>query len=134
MNFEVLKCSSIKYVLGLNIFLIIWQQYSGFSKLIKNVVTQGFSKNLYEFIGVHLQYKRKIVNQLNIHDFYNIFLFSNPNHFYVIYTIIQNEWNLIYTIYNSNFALNLPHYNLHLINNLSFWHAFNSPKDGSNFR
>jgi hypothetical protein len=69
------------------------------------------------------------MNQFNIHDFYNIFLFSNPNHFYVIYTIIQNEWNLIDTIYNSNFALNPPHYNLHLINNLSFWHAFNSPRD-----
>jgi hypothetical protein len=52
---------------------------------------QGFKKNLYKFIGVQLQYKRAIINQLNIHDFYNIFLFLNPNHFYVIYTIIQNE-------------------------------------------
>jgi hypothetical protein len=51
---------------------------------------QGFFKNLYKFIGVHLQHKRTIMNQLNIYDFYNIFLFSNPNHLYVIYTIIQN--------------------------------------------
>jgi hypothetical protein len=58
--------------------------------------------------------------QLNIHDFYNIFLFSNPNHFYMICTIIQNEQNFINTIYNSNFALNPTHYNLHLVKNLSF--------------
>ncbi len=64
--------------------------------------------DLYKFIGVHLQYKKTIMNRLNIHDFYNIFLFSNPNIFYVIYTIIQNELNLIDTIYNSNFALNPP--------------------------
>ncbi len=60
------------------------------------------------------------MNQLNIHDFYNIFLFSNPNHFYMICTIIQNEQNFINTIYNSSFALNPTHYNLHLVNNLSF--------------
>ncbi len=42
---------------------------------------QGFKKNFYKFIGVHLQYKSAIINQLNIHDFYNIFYFSNPNHF-----------------------------------------------------
>jgi hypothetical protein len=65
---------------------------------------QGFLKNLYKFIGVHLRYKNEIMNQLNIHDFYNIFLFSNPNHFYMICTIIQNEQNLIDTIYNSSFA------------------------------
>jgi len=34
---------------------------------------QGFSKILYKFIGVHLQYKSKIINQLNIHDFNSIF-------------------------------------------------------------
>jgi hypothetical protein len=44
---------------------------------------QGFFKNLYKFIGVHLQYKSAIINQLNIHGFYNFF-FPNPNHFYVI--------------------------------------------------
>jgi hypothetical protein len=60
------------------------------------------------------------MNQLNIHEFYNIFLFSNPNHFYMICTIIQNEQNLIHIIYNSGFALNSTHYNLHLVNNLSF--------------
>jgi len=76
--------------------------------------------NLYKFIGLHLQYKNATMNQLNIHVVYNIFLFSNPNHFYVIYTKIQNEWNLIDTIYNSSFALNPTDYNLHLINNLSF--------------
>jgi len=60
------------------------------------------------------------MNQLNIHDFYNIYLFSNPNHFYMIYTIIQNEKNFIHIIYNLGFALNPTHYNLHLVNNLSF--------------
>jgi len=60
------------------------------------------------------------MNQLNICDFYNIFLFSNPNHFYMICTIIQNEQNLIHTIYNSGFALNPTHYNFYLVNNLSF--------------
>jgi len=39
---------------------------------------------------VHLQYRDTIMNQLNIHGFYNIFLFCNPNHFYAICTIIQN--------------------------------------------
>jgi hypothetical protein len=62
---------------------------------------QGFSKILYKFISVHLQYKSTIINQLNIHDFYSIFLFLNPNHFYVICTIIQNECNIITAIYNS---------------------------------
>ncbi len=65
---------------------------------------QGFLKNLYRFIGVHLQYNITIMNQLNIHDFYNIFLFSNPNHFYVNCTIIQHEQNFIDTIYNSSFV------------------------------
>jgi len=51
---------------------------------------QGFLKNLYKIFGVHLQYKSAIINQLDIHDFNNIY-FSNPNHFYVISTIIQNE-------------------------------------------
>jgi len=60
------------------------------------------------------------MNQLNIHDFYNIILFSNPNHFYMICTIIQNEQNLIHIIYNIAFALNPTHYNSHLVNNLSF--------------
>jgi hypothetical protein len=60
------------------------------------------------------------MNQLHIHEFYNIFLFSNPNHFYMICTIIQNEQNLIHIIYNSDFALNPTHYNLHSVNNLSF--------------
>jgi hypothetical protein len=59
---------------------------------------------LYKFIGVPLQYKSAIMNQLYIHDFYSIFLFSRPNHFYVIYIIIQNEKNLIDTIYNYSFA------------------------------
>ncbi len=39
----------------------------------------------------------------NIDDFYNIFCFANPNHFYVISIIIENECNLIDTIYNYNF-------------------------------
>jgi hypothetical protein len=34
---------------------------------------QGFFKNLYKFIGVHLQYKSVIINQLNIHVFITIF-------------------------------------------------------------
>jgi hypothetical protein len=34
---------------------------------------QGFFKNLYKFIGVHLQYKSAIINQLNIHVFITIF-------------------------------------------------------------
>jgi hypothetical protein len=60
------------------------------------------------------------MNQSNIHDFYNIFLFSNPNHFYMICTIIQNEQKFINTISNYSFAYNPIHYNLHLVNNLSF--------------
>jgi hypothetical protein len=52
---------------------------------------QGFFLNLFKLICVHLQYKSAIMNQLKFHDFNNIFLFSNPNHFYVIYIIIQNE-------------------------------------------
>jgi hypothetical protein len=32
------------------------------------------------------------------------------------------------------FVLNPTHFNLHLVNNLSFQYAFNSPKDVSNFR
>jgi len=52
---------------------------------------QEFFFNLYKFICVHLQYKSAIMNQLEFCDFYNIFLFSNPNHFYVIYIIIRNE-------------------------------------------
>jgi hypothetical protein len=60
------------------------------------------------------------MNQIYIHDFYSIFSFSNPNHFYVIYIIIQNEKNLIDTIYNYSFALNPTHYYRHLANNLSF--------------
>jgi len=71
---------------------------------MKNVVAQRFFLNLYKFIGVHLQYKSAIINQLNIHDFYNIFYISNPNHFYVICTIVQNEWNIITTIYNSCYS------------------------------
>ncbi len=70
----------------------------------KNVVMQGFFKNLYKFIGVHIQYKIVIMNKLNICDFYNIFLFSNPNHFYMIYTVIQHKQNLVDTIYNSIFV------------------------------
>jgi len=66
----------MKDVFGPNIFLIIWQQQIGFSKLIKNVVTQGFLKNLYKFIGVHLQYKGAIINQLNIHDFITYIYFK----------------------------------------------------------
>jgi hypothetical protein len=65
---------------------------------------QGFFLNLYNFISVHLQYKNTIMKQFNIHDFLNIFLFSNPNHFYMICIIIQNEQNFIDTIYNSSFA------------------------------
>jgi len=34
---------------------------------------QGFLKNLYKFIGVHLQYKSAIINQLNIHVFITFF-------------------------------------------------------------
>jgi len=60
--------------------------------------------------------------------------YPNPNHFYVICRIIQNEWNLVDIIYNSCFAWNPTHYNLHLVNNLNFWHAFNSPIDVGNFR
>jgi hypothetical protein len=44
------------------------------------------------------------MNQLNIHALYNIFLISNPNHFYMICTTIQNEQNLIHTIYDFGFA------------------------------
>jgi len=51
-----------------------------------------------------LQYKIAIMNQLEIHDLYNFFLFSKLNHFYVICTIIQNEGNLINTIYNFSFV------------------------------
>jgi len=93
---------------------------------------QGFKKSLYKFIGVHLQYKNAIINQLNIHVFITIF-FSNPNHFYLISTIIQNEWNIITTIYNYCYVLNIGNYNLHLINKLMFWHAFNSPRNIGNF-
>jgi hypothetical protein len=34
---------------------------------------KGFFKNLYKFVNEHLQYKSAIMNQFNIHDFYNIF-------------------------------------------------------------
>jgi len=50
-----------------------------------------FFLNLSKFIGVPLQYKSTVMNQLNIHDFYNNILVSNPNHFYVFCIIIQNE-------------------------------------------
>jgi len=34
---------------------------------------EGFLKKLYKFVSEHLQYKNTIMNQFNIHDFYNIF-------------------------------------------------------------
>jgi hypothetical protein len=38
------------------------------------------------------------MNEYNIHDFYNIFFIKNPNHFYLICTIIQNAWNIVIII------------------------------------
>jgi hypothetical protein len=76
----------------------------GFSKLIRNVVIQGFKKNLYKFINGQLEYKRKKYESIrNINNFYNIFWFANPSHFYAISAIIENGCNLIDTIYNYNF-------------------------------
>jgi len=34
--------------------------------------SKGFFKNLFKFVGEHLQYNNAIMNHFNIHDFYNI--------------------------------------------------------------
>jgi len=61
---------------------------------------KGFKKT---FINVQLEYIKKNESIRNINDFYNIFWFANPNDFYAIPTIIENECNMIDTIYNYNF-------------------------------
>lgn len=64
------------------------------------------------------------MNQLNIHDFYNLLYFWNPNQLYVVSKTIQNEWNLLCyhfdTICNHSFALNCEpwHCTMHLLNKI----------------
>jgi type II restriction/modification system DNA methylase subunit YeeA len=56
--------------------------------------SKGLKKNPYKFIGVHLQYKSAIMNQLNIHDFY-IFFFKPKSFLYDLYN--NSKWTKSYS-------------------------------------
>ncbi len=88
-------------------------------KILSN---KGFLKTFIKLIDVHL-HKCIIMSQFHIHNSCDFLQFWSSNHLYVIFKIIQSEWNLICcvtfdTICSSKFYSNCVHHSLPTPNTL----------------